>query len=60
MKSADEILKPWPKAWMGMKEIKSVEKGDYFLIAEQMKPEEIPSEVSEKLSAIYSVVCPES
>jgi predicted ATPase len=38
----------------------TLEKGDYFLIAEQMKPEEIPSEVSEKLSAIYSVVCPES
>ena len=32
-------------------------KGDYFLIAAQMKPEEIPQEVSDKLSEIYSVVC---
>ena len=34
----------------------ALEKSDYFLIAEQMKPEEIPQEVVDKLTEIYSVV----
>lgn len=33
----------------------SLGKNDYVLIAEQMRPAEIPSEVSEKLDAIHSV-----
>ncbi|MFT5239773.1 MAG: hypothetical protein ACI9X0_000739, partial [Kiritimatiellia bacterium] len=32
-------------------------KNQYYLIARQMLPEELPLEVSEKLSAIYKVVC---
>lgn len=36
----------------------SLEKSDYFLIAEQMTPEEIPSEITDKLNQIASVVCP--
>ena len=34
----------------------AIEKSDYSLIAEQMKPEEIPQEVTDKLTEIYSVV----
>ena len=35
----------------------AIAKSDYFLIAGQMKPEEIPIEVTEKLNAIYQLVC---
>jgi len=38
----------------------NLQKSDYFLIAEQMKPGEIPAEVKDKLSLIYSVVCKSS
>ena len=38
----------------------NLQKSDYFLIAEQMNSNEIPIEVNEKLSLIYSVVCKES
>ena len=33
-------------------------KSEYFLLAEQMKREEIPVEVEEKLNAIHRLVCP--
>lgn len=35
----------------------AISKSDYFLLAQNMKPEEIPSEVEEKLNAIYQQVC---
>jgi hypothetical protein len=35
----------------------AISKSDYFLLAQNMKPEEIPSEVEDKLNAIYQLVC---
>jgi len=36
----------------------TIAKSDYFLIAAQMTPAEIPAEVSEKLAMIKALVCP--
>ena len=35
----------------------SISKSDYFLLARQMKPEEVPPEVGEKLNAIHHLLC---
>ena len=35
----------------------AISKSDYFLIARQMRPEEIPAELTEKLNTIHHHVC---
>jgi len=35
----------------------TISKSDYFLLAQQMKPEELPPEVEDKLNAIHRLVC---